>query len=397
MFLEQYWGGPKTYSEQRGHPRLRMRHEPFRITSVERDAWLHHMGDAVDELDLDAGAASHAVGLLRARGTVHGQRAGRARRRKSDAVAEWWRDAVVYQVYVRSFADSDGDGIGDLPGVRSRLPYLKDLGVDALWLTPFYTSPMADGGYDVADYRDVDPMFGSLADFDALVDVSRTTLGPARDRRHRAQPLQRPARAGSRLRSRPAPAARSGIASTSDRSTPSTPTPRPTTGRRRSAGRRGHASPSPMARSASGTSTSSRPEQPDFDWDHPDVAAEFEVDPAVLARSGRRRLPDRRRTRPGQGSGLPSLGAELAAPAPREQPRPRPGHADVRPAGHPRDLPRLAFDPGLLRRRADDGRRGLARQRDRAGALPPARRAATRPSTSDGCSHHGTPQSSTRW
>ncbi|MFG3419647.1 glycoside hydrolase family 13 protein [Micromonospora sp. NPDC048063] len=82
---------------------------------------------------------------------------------------DWWRSAVVYQVYVRSFADSNGDGIGDLQGIRERLPYLRELGVDALWLTPFYTSPMVDGGYDVADYRDVDPMFGTLADFDAMI------------------------------------------------------------------------------------------------------------------------------------------------------------------------------------------------------------------------------------
>jgi alpha-glucosidase len=82
---------------------------------------------------------------------------------------EWWRDAVIYQVYVRSFADGDGDGVGDLPGVRSRLPYLADLGVDAVWLTPFYASPMADGGYDVADYRAVDPLFGTLHDAAALI------------------------------------------------------------------------------------------------------------------------------------------------------------------------------------------------------------------------------------
>jgi alpha-glucosidase len=81
----------------------------------------------------------------------------------------WWRDAVVYEIYVRSFADSDDDGMGDLPGVRSRLPYLSGLGVDAVWLTPFYPSPGADHGYDVADYRDVDRLFGTLGDFDALV------------------------------------------------------------------------------------------------------------------------------------------------------------------------------------------------------------------------------------
>ena len=81
----------------------------------------------------------------------------------------WWQEAVVYEVYPRSFADANGDGVGDLDGLRSRLPYLAGLGVDAIWLTPFYPSPLADGGYDVADYRDVDPRLGSLAGFDELV------------------------------------------------------------------------------------------------------------------------------------------------------------------------------------------------------------------------------------
>jgi alpha-glucosidase len=88
----------------------------------------------------------------------------------------WWRDAVFYEIYVRSFADSDGDRLGDLNGIRSRLGYVRDLGVDAIWLTPFYPSPGADHGYDVADHTDVDPRLGTLADFDALL-ADAHTLG----------------------------------------------------------------------------------------------------------------------------------------------------------------------------------------------------------------------------
>ena len=89
---------------------------------------------------------------------------------QADASTEWWRGAVVYQVYPRSFADTNGDGIGDLRGVVAHLDHIASLGVHAVWLSPFFTSPMKDFGYDVADYCDVDPVFGTLADFDALVE-----------------------------------------------------------------------------------------------------------------------------------------------------------------------------------------------------------------------------------
>ncbi len=85
---------------------------------------------------------------------------------------DWWRGAVLYQIYPRSYQDSNGDGIGDLNGITSRLPYIASLGVDAIWISPFFTSPMKDFGYDVSDYCDVDPMFGSLSDFDVLVDTA---------------------------------------------------------------------------------------------------------------------------------------------------------------------------------------------------------------------------------
>ncbi len=84
--------------------------------------------------------------------------------------SEWWRSAVIYQIYPRSFADASNDGIGDLPGITSKLDDLQELGIDALWLSPFMTSPQKDAGYDVADYCDVDPIFGTLADFDAMLE-----------------------------------------------------------------------------------------------------------------------------------------------------------------------------------------------------------------------------------
>ncbi|MCY0937050.1 alpha-amylase family glycosyl hydrolase [Streptomyces sp. H34-S4] len=87
----------------------------------------------------------------------------------SPTTSPWWRHAAIYQIYIRSFADGSGDGIGDIAGVRERLPYLRQLGVDALWFNPWYVSPMADAGYDVADYRDIDPIFGTLAEAEELI------------------------------------------------------------------------------------------------------------------------------------------------------------------------------------------------------------------------------------
>src|SRR6266403_3200152 len=86
---------------------------------------------------------------------------------------DWWREAVIYQVYTRSFADASGDGIGDLAGVFDRLPYLRDLGVDALWFNPWYPSPMADSGYDISDYRSIDPAFGTLEEAEQLIGEAR--------------------------------------------------------------------------------------------------------------------------------------------------------------------------------------------------------------------------------
>jgi alpha-glucosidase len=85
----------------------------------------------------------------------------------------WWQHAVFYEIYPRSFADSNNDGVGDLRGIASKLDYLKDLGVDAIWISPCFPSPQVDFGYDVSDYEDIDPMYGTLADFDNLASEAK--------------------------------------------------------------------------------------------------------------------------------------------------------------------------------------------------------------------------------
>ena len=170
--------------------------------------------------------------------------------------ADWWRQAAVYQIYPRSFADSNGDGIGDIAGVTSRIGYLAALGVDAIWLSPFYPSALADGGYDVADYRDVAPELGTLDDFDALVAAAHAA-GIQGDRRHRAQPHLRPAPVvpgGAGLRA--------GLGRPRPLHLPRRHRPGRRSSRRRTGSRTSAARPGPGCPTASGTATCSRPSSP---------------------------------------------------------------------------------------------------------------------------------------
>ena len=214
--------------------------------------------------------------------------------------AAWWRTAVTYQIYVRSFADSDGDGVGDLPGITGRLPYLRDLGVDAVWLTPFYTSPQHDHGYDVADYYDVDPLFGDLDAADRLLATAHdlglkviVDLVPnhtssdhewfqagagRRAGQPRARPLPVPRGAGRGRQRAPQQLAvglrRAGV----------------DPGRGRLGA--GPVVPPPLRH---------HPARPRLA--QPRGLRDVRERAAVLARPGRRRLPGRRRPRPGQGGG----------------------------------------------------------------------------------------------
>ena len=157
---------------------------------------------------------------------------------------------------MRSFADSDGAGVGDLRGITARLPQLAELGIDAVWLTPFYRSPMADGGYDVADYEDVDPTLGTLDDFDALLSTALMTLA-SRSSSIWCRTTPPTGIRGFRRHSRQAADRRSGRATSSVTVAGPTATSRPPTGTRTSVDRPGRRSPT-----ASGTCTCSRPSNP---------------------------------------------------------------------------------------------------------------------------------------
>ena len=186
----------------------------------------------------------------------------------------WWRDAVIYELYVRSFADGNGDGIGDLAGVRSRLPYLASLGIDAIWFTPWYRSPLADGGYDIADYRAIDPAFGTLEEAEQLIaEAAASGSGPSSTSSPITFPTNTP---GSRPRSHLLPAL------PSERGSGSTP----------AAARVGDEIPTSWPSNFSGPSWTRtvNPDgspgewylhlfsaaQPDLNWDHPDVRREHE-------------------------------------------------------------------------------------------------------------------------
>ena len=209
-------------------------------------------------------------------------------------LSEWWRSAAFYQIYVRSFQDSNGDGVGDLPGIRSRLPYLKELGVDALWLTPFYPSPQADHGYDVADYVDVDPHV-RLARRLRRAPRRRARARDQGDDRHRPEPHLGPARVVPERDRRPE-SPPPGVLLLPPRQSRRAAR---TGGLRPSAARPGHGTTPP----ASTTSTSSLPSSPTSTGTTRHVQAEFDADPSLLARPRRRRLPDRRRARALQGTG----------------------------------------------------------------------------------------------
>ena len=210
---------------------------------------------------------------------------------------------MVYQIYPRSFADGTGDGIGDLPGITSRVPYLRSLGVDAVWLSPFYPSALADGGYDIDDHRDVDPRLGSLDDFDAMVcalhaadiKVIIDIVPNHTSNRHRW------------FRQALAAAAPRNVSATSSGTVMEVASNRRTTGNRSLADRHGH-----QPAMASGTSTVLRPSSR-ISTGRTRRCGQTSGTPCASGPTGGRRIPDRRRPRPSQGHvGAVSAVGEIA-------------------------------------------------------------------------------------
>ena len=274
----------------------------------------------------------------------------------------WWRGAAIYQVYVRSFADGDGDGTGDLAGVRSRLPYLADLGIDAIWFNPWYPSPMDDGGYDVSDYRDIEPSFGSLAEAEKLIEEAHTLgikiiIDIVPNHCSDEHPWFAAALAAG----------------------PGSPE-RERFWFRDGRGEGGELPPNNWQSRFGGSAWtrvtqrdgtpgqwflhlySSR--QPDLNWTQPGRARRVRGHPAVLVQPRRRRLPHRRRRRAGQGG--------------RAAGRRRPGGpaAVLGPGRRARDLPGVAQDRGLVPGQAGVRRRDVAARPAAVRHVPAARRAA---------------------
>ena len=298
-----------------------------------------------------------------------------------DDPANWWRDAVIYQVYIRSFADGDGDGLGDIAGIRSRLRYLADLGVDALWINPWYPSPMADAGYDVADYRAVEPRFGSLEDAEALLREAHEAglrvlldIVPNHTSDRHAWFVEALA-AGPGSPARERYVFRPGRGDDGDLP--------PNEWQSVFGGPAWQRVTEPDGTPGEWYLHLFAPEQPDVNWEHPEVARRLREDPALLVRPGRRRLPDRRRALAGQ-AGRPARrrGPGVAPPAGRGRRRAAPLPVAAAPVLGPRrgarDLPRLAPHRRLLRPAPGVRRRGLGRRAGAAGPLPAPRRAAHR-------------------
>lgn len=236
---------------------------------------------------------------------------------------DWWRQAAVYQIYPRSFTDADGGGVGDIAGITSRVPYLASLHIDAVWLSPLYPSPLADGGYDVSDYRDVDERLGTLSDFDALVDSLhasgiRIIIDIVPNHSSHLHPWFQEALAAA-----PGSAARERYIF------------------RDGVGPGGVQPPSSWGSNFGGPAWTRVPdgqwclhlfatEQPDFNWDNPEIQKDFLTTLLVLVRPRCRRFPGRRRQLAHQGplATLPALRRQGA--------RREPAHRRQRPALRPR-------------------------------------------------------------